>query len=49
MSYADDIVILSHNKAELIGKFEKLLTEAAKMDLIINESKTKYMECARTK
>ena len=43
MTYADDIVILTRNKGNLIEAIRKLIRAAKDQGLEINECKTKYM------
>ena len=43
MIYADDIVILTRNKGNLIEAIGKLIKAAEDQGLEINECKTKYM------
>jgi hypothetical protein len=46
--YADDIAIISRNKAALEEIVLKLIEETQLRGLRINEAKTKYMEVTRT-
>ena len=43
MAYADDIVLLTRSKRELIDVTGRLLLVAIKYGLSVNEEKTKYM------
>jgi hypothetical protein len=47
LANADDILITAQTKQTLIDNFEKLQNISSQFGLIVNENKTKYMECTR--
>lgn len=47
LAYADDIVILGESKVELIMGTRKLLESCRKVELRIDENKTKYVIISR--
>lgn len=48
-AFAADNVTFNRTNSELVTKLWQLSAEAMSMDFIINEPKTKYMECATTR
>lgn len=44
LAYADDIVLIARNREALVESFLELENHAKKMDLRINEKKTKYIK-----
>ena len=46
-AYADDILITARTKQMVIDTFKKLKNISLQFGLIVNENKTKYMECTR--
>ena len=46
LAYADDIVIVTRTRNELRQVFQRLVTEAKRIGLRINETKTKFMRVA---
>jgi hypothetical protein len=46
-AYADDVIIIGRTTQVMIDTLTKLKNEASKYGLLINESKTKYMQCTR--
>ena len=46
LAYADDIVIVTRTRNELRQVFQRLVKEAKRIGLRINETKTKFMRVA---
>jgi len=47
LTYADDIVILGDTKDDIVEVTEKLIESNHRMNLVINENKTKYLVMSR--
>ncbi|KAL4112400.1 hypothetical protein QTP88_016199 [Uroleucon formosanum] len=47
LAYADDIVILGDTKDDIVEVTEKLIESSHRMNLVINENKTKYLVMSR--
>lgn len=47
VTYADDMVFITRNRRGLVDPFQSLAKETEIRGPMINESKTKYMMCAR--
>lgn len=47
LAYADDIVILGNTKNDIVKVTEKLIESIHRMNLVINENKSKYIVMTR--